>query len=297
VQSRTLARLVIATAISAAAMTVWANPATATPPAQPVCKTAVTHLIGRPDSDTRGNTWALDGTPTAPMTRTTTICEQPPVVLQTSGDVAATVEAKSTYLATVVDDGTFVTVAGAKSPRAGAALGAGVTGYLHGTFSATFNAKPDFKMYQGAYDGKTYSGTAPSTTGDWVKNLWGGNDFAPVKDLIGWTWSYWTCSTDKTKALEVWVDAESTDSGKALTAGDITGKKCPTTAPTTTAPTTPASGGAGGGATSTTAAANAAGLPVTGFPVKLAGFLAAALILIGAAMYVAARRRRAEFKA
>jgi hypothetical protein len=263
-----------AAAVAGAGPFAVSGPAAAAPPA---CRTAVTTLVDRPDSGFHGD-WAKDA-----ITRTVKICEAAPPVT----DKVAT-DRTSTYTATVVDTGTFTTVAG-HSPGAGKPLVAGVKGLLAGGFTATFTAKPDFKNYQG-FDKDTYSGTEPSSTSDWVKNLWGGRDFTPVTNLVGWKWTYWTCSKDVTKAVEKWVNAD-----PDVNDGDITGKACPAPVESASA-SAPTGGGAGGGEVGG-GGASTGGLPVTGANVGILAGLATALIAIGMALFITARRRRREFTA
>lgn len=171
--------------------------------AAPVCHDSTATLTDRPDSGVAGNDWALDA-----MTRKTHICETAPGV----------------YAATVTDTGTFTTQAG-KSPAGAVDIQAGIHGSLAGGFTAAFTAPAGFDGYQGNYDGKTYSGSAPSSSGDWVKNVWGGEGFVSVANLVDWKWTYWTCGATVDKATEKWVNAETGNSG------DITGKACPSPSP------------------------------------------------------------------
>jgi hypothetical protein len=270
-----------ALAAGAGALIVAASPAAAAPPA-PVCRTAVTTLVDRPDSGFHGD-WAKDA-----IVRTVKICETGPA--DTNAVTVEKAVARSMYTATVSDAGTFTTVAGL-SPGAGVALPAGVKGLLAGGFGATFTAKAGFKQYKGVFDGKTYSGTAPSSTGDWVMNLWGGNDFTSVTNLVAWKWTYWTCNKNVAKATEKWVNAD-----PDVNLGDITGKACP--APVESASASASTGGGGGGAPAASSSGTAAGgLPVTGSSVGLAVGVAVALLAVGSVLFVAARRRRREFTA
>jgi LPXTG-motif cell wall-anchored protein len=265
---KTIAYAVLPLAVAAGAVVGLAGPASAvTPP----CRTASTTLTDRPDSGLHGD-WAKDA-----ITRTVKICEAAPL----APDATTATLAKSTYTATVVDTGTFTTVAG-KSPVKGDTLPAGVVGKLTGGYMATFTAAPAFANYKHVFDGKSYSGTAPSTTGDWVKALWGGEDYTQLTNLVGWKWTYSTCSADLAKATETFVNAESGNSG------DITGKACPSPSPSASASapvvvlpsaSTPAGGAAGG-------------LPVTGTNVGLIAGGGIVLLAAGAGLFLAGRKRR-----
>jgi LPXTG-motif cell wall-anchored protein len=260
---KTLTYAVLPLAVAAGAVAAIAGPASAV---ASTCKTATTTLTDRPDSGLHGD-WAKDA-----ITRTVKLCEAVPGVPGPDGG-------KSTYIASVADTGTFTTVAG-KSPNAGVTLPAGIVGKLAGGYTATFTATPAFATYQHVFDGKTYSGTAPSTTGDWVAKLWGGEDFTSVTNLGGWTWTYWTCSVDLAKATEKFVNAE------AGNAGDITGIACPTVAPVVL-PTVSASPSA-----SPSTGGTAAGLPVTGSQTGLLAAGGAVLLAAGAGLVLLGRRRK-----
>lgn len=157
-------RLILLAAAATVAAFGVATPAAATAPKQD-CKTATTHLVDRPDSGV-GGTWALDT-----FTRTVTICETAAVAADVKADLRVPV-ALATYHATVVDEGTFVTVGG-RSPDGHGALCRGCHGRLRGGFTADFVTLAGFKGYKATFDHKTYRGTAPSSTGDWIAGLWG----------------------------------------------------------------------------------------------------------------------------
>lgn len=121
------------------------------------------------------------------------------------------------YTATITDDGTLITLDSA-SPRQGLPLAAGTTGTVHGTYDWTFVAE---NLNLDAL----VSPDPDTKTGVWLEEL--------VKASGGkwcsgsgheYIWTYITCS-------EQWVDASSNDDGQVDTAGDITGKACPTPVP------------------------------------------------------------------
>jgi hypothetical protein len=247
---------------------------TAAHAAEPDCKTVTSHLVNRPDNG-HGTpaVWALDT-----VDRTVKVCHVEP-------EVAAKVAIDTwTYSATLTDTGTFKTQPSAHgSPNAGAQLLA-QTGTVHGeaTF-ATFTAPHDWGYWNDtALQGKTFTGSAPSGTSDWVKHLW--TDGFSGTQIADYSWNYATCT-------EQWVDssAEGNDDGQADSAGDITGKACPSPSPSpshsTAAPTVSASPAAG------------ASLPVTGNRPWLyagAGLLALGL---GVAFVIAGRSKRRNFQA
>lgn len=203
-----------------------------------VCRTATTRLVDRPDSGNHG-VWAVDT-----IVRTTTICETDLLradanVVVPGVNVDARVQLLARYHATVHDEGTFTTVDG-HSPNRSVALCRGCRGHLVGGFTADFTALASFKGYLGVYAGHTYRGIAPTSTGNWLAGLWGTSlDFGAngVGNLVGWSWTYWTCGDLPrvgTRAYltalhtgHLWVDAWNDGDGTGVLAGDITGCTCP----------------------------------------------------------------------
>lgn len=265
-----LGALVLGT-IGAAAV---ASPAAAT---LENCKTVKARITDKPESPA----WALDT-----YTRTVKVCK--------SG--------VGSYHAVVTDDGSFVTIAGAKSPGTkGVELPGGVTGSFKGGFTADFEAAPNFASFTWSNgEVKDFKGTDAPATPTFVKSLFG-EEFKGSSINDNWKWIYKTCS-------ETWVNATEAVGGNK---GDVTGKPCPSPEPTTSptvaptasptaVPTSPgtevpsptAAPGAGGGE-----ADDEGSLPVTGAGVIGMGALALVLIGGGAALYVVTRRRRVRFTA
>lgn len=268
---RLLAYMAIPLAITAGALVV-ASPAVAT---DPTCQTATTRLIDRPDSGKHGD-WAKDGAGDKPLVRTVETCTLTPNVDAAGVETAGF---KVLYTVRVTDEGTFTTIAG-KSPDAGVTLAAGITGKMSGGFTGTFKAAPGFRNYKGALNGKTFEGKAGPATGDWVKLNWGGEDFQEVTNLVDWSWSYWTCSNKIEKATEKWVNS-------TVSTGDITGKPCPSTAPSAAPSTAPSTAPSASHST-----APVATLPVTGSNIGWFAVLAAGLVAVGVGLVVIGRRRR-----
>lgn len=168
------------------------------------CRTVVTDLSDRPDSGFYGGTWALDT-----MNRKTKICETAPGV----------------YHATVKDSGTFVAD---HNPANGDSIGS-TPGTVFGGFSQDFTAPEGFGGYVGNYDGQSYSGTNPSSSTNWVANVYGG----PITSNgmnNDWSWTYKAkckCGT------QTWVDSNANGAGNpANGAGGIPGgEKCKTPHP------------------------------------------------------------------
>lgn len=278
-------------------------PASAAAP-EPEHRTVVTTVVGRDDSGNHG-VWA-----SVDLTRTVEVTGGPGYVLpglsaQAAGEKAAKTRTEHpeftvcdltnylhlrwSYTATVTDDGAFVTKAGAAlSPNDGKPLAAGVKGTITGSFTATFTAPAHWCTFDGeALAGRTVAGSDAPKTSVWVRSLFtAGFDGASIND--DWTWTYVTCS-------ESWWDAANPKSsdGESDTAGDITGKACPTPA-ATVKPTVSATVGAGGGGSS---GSDQPSLPVTGpkaGAVALGGFV---LLFAGVFLVGAIRRRRTRFEA
>lgn len=271
------AAVAIGAAVAVAGLLVLAAAGPAQAVAAPDCKTAVSHLVDRPDNGHgTPSTWALDT-----VTRTVKVCHVE--------DTPAPAVAKAvpidtwTYTATLVDEGTFVTKGGATgSPNAGVAIAAGMKGTIHGeaTF-AKFTAMHDFLGWVDAFDGKTFTGSAPSGTNDWIKNLW--SDGFGGTQITNYKWTYTTCS-------EKWVDSseESNGDGTADSAGDITGKACPS--PSVSASPAPSLPGSASGVP----IVGQPTLPVTGSRAVLVAGVGAVLVAIGAAGVIVGRRRRRD---
>lgn len=238
------------------------------------CKTVTTKLVDRPDGGNNGN-WALDT-----VTRVVTICETTTSPLSVDSKSIA----DSKYHAKVHDSGTFTTIQ-SKSPQAGVKLLAGTKGVMYGDYTADFTAEAGFINFQGKWNNWTIVGdaTQSASTSDWVKAVWGGKDFNGSSINNDWSWTYKTCS-------EQWVDWFKT-SGSKPSDGDITGKPCSSVSPSASVkPPIPNS-------PSPTSSAVGGSLPTTGAPTMLIGAVGAGVLLGGAGLWYAARRRRVQFKA
>lgn len=264
-----------------------ASPAHATAPecdAGP--KTVVTHLVNRPDNGQHG-VWALDT-----FDRTVTIKKVEAIQPALRAAVATW-----SYQAVVADKGAFVTNGGTNlSPNKGVKLAAGVKGQMVGGFTVDFTAPKCFNGFKGNFDAKTYSDTAPTSTGKWVAEVWGGEGFHTDDPTANYSWTYTTCS-------QTWLEAYNNDDGKAAGAGDITGKPCASPSPSVPVTPTPTPT-----ATATSSSAPVvvpvaqtgppgASLPVTGAPAWSLAGLGALFIAVGLGGIAAARRRRARFTA
>jgi LPXTG-motif cell wall-anchored protein len=259
-----------------------AGPAAATDDnSAPKCETASTTMKARPDQGF-GGIWANDT-----FTRTVKICEKGRATLPTTAPVTDQLQIErargfSNYEATVTDEGTFTTLADAKSPNKAVPITGIVTGKMTGGYTTTFIAGREFKHYKHALKDKTFTGDQGPKTSEWVKAMWGGWDYFEQTNMVDWKWSFWTCSDKLEKATEHWTNAD-----PDVNEGDITGATpCPTPTPTATATptaTTPAGGTAGGGT---------GALPVTGSNTGILAGVAVVLLALGGGLFMAGRRRR-----
>jgi hypothetical protein len=250
-----------------------AGPAAAETPPAPECRTASTTLTNRPDQGF-GGVWANDT-----FIRTVKFCETGPATRPATNTLQIeSATYRSTYTATVTDEGAFTTVQDAKSPNKAVPITAVTTGKMAGGFTATFKAKPGFVHYTHPLDGKTVTGDAGPSTPDWVKAMWGDDEhFNGLTNMVAWHWSFWTCSDKLEKATEHWTNAD-----PEVNEGDITGKACPTPTATATptAAATPSTGGQAGG------------LPVTGSNTGILAGGAVLLVAVGAGLFLVGHRRR-----
>lgn len=244
---------------------------------EPDCKTVTTTLQDRPDNGhgTPG-IWALDT-----MDRTVKVCH---VV---TPQVAAVEIGTWVYSATLSDEGTFTTVPGdTNSPNDGKAV-VKQTGTVSGTATfSNFTAPHDWIAWDNSIDGKTYHGTAPAATNDWVSLLW--KDGASKTGITDYEWTYKTCS-------ETWVDSSNpkNNDGQDDSAGDITGKACASPSPSPSA----SSSKAAPVVHSPSPTSKTATLPVTGsnIPYVLGGGVA--ILAAGSILWILGRRRRTRFEA
>ena len=242
------------------------------------CKTVTTHLVNRPDNGHgTPSLWALDT-----MTRTVTVCHGPqPEPSDSPDETALNKHYPWHYTATLKDAGTFVTKGGATgSPNDGKPLTAGTKGTVNGTATyAEFVSGWKWDGWQGAdYDGKTYSDSEPGTTGDWVKMLFSGGKVQT--SITDYKWVYKTCQ-------ETWIDSSTKDNddGQSDSAGDITGKACPSPTPTKSAPPTVSQ-------SPVVASLPVTGSNITGTVVAVGGGFA----VLGVVLFLYGRRRRSQVR-
>lgn len=239
------------------------------------CKTTTTHL-NRPDHGhgvENGGYWT-----NLSITRTTKICVVPPAE---AAKINVAPPVQTHYKATVKDEGTLVTIAGAHlSPNEGKALIGGIHGTVVGGYTQDFWAEAGWLNYQGNFDGGNYNGIGnPASTGNWVKAVWGGSDFKSEGLNEDWSWTYKTCS-------EQWIDAANNKDGQGEGAGDITGKPC--ASPSTSVTASPAH------PSSTAAAPGFGQLPVTGSKIPLIVGSGVFLSAVGILLVWLFRKRRDE---
>lgn len=290
-------------AVTSSIITLSAVPAHAAP--APDCKTVVTQVVNRPDNGhgTGGSPqpgyWADDT-----HKRTVTICRQAPAP---AAKVAGQVEFEN-YTAKAVDDGTFVTRAGATlSPNNGASLVGGVKGKFYGTFQWEVQAPANWNFFNPSdVADKTVTGDPRAsdtdnnpTTSQWINGWWPGAD-VKIEFLDNWDWLYWLCGDRPNLKVrggyhgEYWWDAAvpASNDGQTVLAGDIRGKqKCPT-------PSASASASASVSPSVTVSTTPVAGLPVTGVDTGTIVWVGIGLLTLGILFVILAwqhRRRRPRF--
>lgn len=230
-------------------------------------KTVVTHLTNRPDSGHYG-TWALLD------------IDRKVVISKVQASLAAQ-DTTWAYQAVVTDEGTFVTQGGnGLSPNKGNNLKGGVKGKVTGQFKVDFTAPRCWGGYLG------HKGSQDTSTGDWVKTVWGGEIQITTNLGSNYAWTYKT-------ACETWLDAYNNDDGQASGAGDITGKVCPEPpkpSPSATATVTPTRPSTSPPAASLSAVP--VSLPVTGSGASTVALIAVGLLAVGGLATFLTRRRR-----
>lgn len=162
--------------------------------------TAASSLTDRPDSGLHG-TWAKDN-----MTRTVVVTRQKAAKASNCGGGATKCWF---YTGSIVDNGTFATVAGGKSPQAGLDIAGTVNGSVAGASQIEFFASSDAP--NPALVDATVVGAA-HPTGEWVKMFFPAGTVVTDTDLLDWAWTYTAPGT-----CEKWVNA------KAGNTGDIAG--------------------------------------------------------------------------
>lgn len=161
---------------------------------------AVSSLVDRPDSGLHGN-WALDN-----ITRTVSITRQKAAKASNCGGTATKCWF---YTGSIADNGSFATVAGGKSPEAGADIAGTVNGTVAGASQIEFYASSDAP--NPALVDATVTGSV-HPTGEWVKMFFPAGTVTSATDLLDWSWTYNAPGT-----CEKWVNA------KAGNTGDVTG--------------------------------------------------------------------------
>jgi hypothetical protein len=163
-----------------------------------VSVTANTVLNNRPDSGLNGD-WAKDQ-----LTRTVSITKQAAVEASKCGAAATTCWF---YTGSLIDNGTFTTIADAKSPEKGTTISGTLTGSVSGGTKLEFYASsqtPNASLVQASVDGGAY----PTST--WAKQFFAPGTVVTDAKLLDWSWTY-TATTPNT--CEKWVNALAGNSG------------------------------------------------------------------------------------
>lgn len=158
---------------------------------------ASTSLTDRNDSGTGGQTWAKDT-----LARTVTITREHASPAAKCGSSAKTCWF---YTGSVVDVGSFVTVAGEDSPQANVPINGVVSGNVGGGGKLEFYASSDTPSASGVP--ATLSGNSVAT-GTWHRQFFGDGTKFAGEGLLDWRWTYTAPNT-----CETWVNAEDGNSG------------------------------------------------------------------------------------
>lgn len=174
----------------------------------PISATASTQVSDRQDGG-HGNpsVWALDQ-----VTRTVTVVGSGPVAASHCGVTSGPC---FFYTGQVTDAGSFTTVAGAKSPHAGAAVNGALSGSLNGVLNVEFYATSNDLAVTRVP--ATASGNTVAT-GDWAHQLFPGGTHFSASDVTEYHYLYSAPST-----CEQWNDSSDNGDGTAADAGDIVG--------------------------------------------------------------------------
>jgi hypothetical protein len=157
---------------------------------------AATNLTNRPDSGLHGN-WALDN-----LTRTVALTRQHAAEASKCGGGATTCWF---YTASLVDNGSFTTIDGAKSPQAGATINGTVTGTVSGGTKIEFYASSGEPNPDGVPVNVDGAGHPTST---WVNAFFPDGTVVTTSNLLNWSWTYSAPAT-----CEKWVNAFDGNSG------------------------------------------------------------------------------------
>jgi Collagen triple helix repeat (20 copies) len=174
-------------------------------PYTPVTATASQSVSNRDDSGNHGN-WAIDA-----FTRMVVITRHSQMP---ASDCPTGATKCWFYTATLTDNGTFTTNAGANSPNAGTPIAGIVDGTFTGGSDIEFFA--DYSPPT-APTTATISGDTPSTT-NWVDQFFPAGTLMTAPNLTNWSWTYVA-----PKTCEKWVDAYNNGDGGQTGDGDITG--------------------------------------------------------------------------
>ena len=156
---------------------------------------ATTSVSNRNDSGNHGN-WAKDT-----FVRSATITRQAAATAAHCGGGAIKC---FLYTGSIVDSGTFRSVAGANSPEAGTVINGVVTGPFSGGSAIEFYASSDTP------DGSLVNPTQANehSTSDWAQQFFPAGTHFSTARLLDWKWTYGPSAT-----CETWVNAVTGDTG------------------------------------------------------------------------------------
>lgn len=189
-----------------------AGPAGSAGSVTPVTATATTAITDDADSGAAGN-WATDT-----LTRSMTVTRHGAAAVADCGGTAANgITTCWYYTASMTDAGSFITIAGAKSPQAGVTIS--------GTLAGTISGGSNFEFYSSS--GAPSASSVPATldasangtdSSEWPERFFpSGTAFGGVNE-INWVYTYSAPTT-----CEQWTDAYDNSDGSLAADGDIEG--------------------------------------------------------------------------
>lgn len=177
----------------------------------PVTATASTAISHDPDSGNNGN-WATDT-----FTRSMTVTRHGAAAVSLCGGTATNgITSCFYYTAAMTDSGSFLTVAGAKSPDAGTLISGTLSGTMSGGSNYEFYATSGAPSASGVP--AAFNASAGSGSGTWPERFFPAGTLFGGMNEINWVYTYTAPTT-----CEQWVDAYNNGGGSGSSAGDITG--------------------------------------------------------------------------
>jgi hypothetical protein len=180
--------------------------------ATPVTATATTSITGDQDSGAHGD-WATDT-----LTRSMTVTKHgAAAVADCGGNATNGITSCYYYTAAMTDTGSFITLAGAKSPQAGADI--------NGTLAGSVSGGSDYEFY--ATSASPSAADVPATLDASVNGTdssnWPARFFSSDTKFGGMNEENWVYTYTAPTTCEQWVDAYNNGGGSQAADGDIAG--------------------------------------------------------------------------